>query len=315
MPVLKPAIPPFYRGITSEFMAARLEAEGESPVSQFTREQAPQRAQTGPISPTASSEQATPKPAFQPKTDLLESRLLSPPVARVTNQPEKAEMIGPRETQRTLKPEMKVAGREINVSADTINARILQGRKIDLGIPSFESSRTKRSGPREPKETGESRTAVSARTSAERHAAPASFMQVAHAKEPVETTITAALQTKSSVIPSMEPSSVELLRPSRKSQRSEKSTQELQPRKNAMEKEALAVATQLESRGTQGTAATRGRQESQARTAGGVHIGSLEVRIMPPAPPAPIIKPQQARPAPATVLSRSFTSSLGLTQG
>jgi hypothetical protein len=135
--------------------------------------------------------------------------------------------------------------------------------------------------------------------------------------EPINATTATKSQSTKSAITSMEPVSIELLRGSRKSQPPKKSTQELQPRKDSMEQEALAIVTQLESRGTQRTAAARERQQgSQTRNAGGVHIGNLEVRIMPPAaPPAPIIRPQQARQAPATVLSRSFTSSLGLNQG
>ena len=62
-------------------------------------------------------------------------------------------------------------------------------------------------------------------------------------------------------------------------------------------------------------AASRPRREPQKQNAGGVHIGTIEVRIMPPPAPAPIIKPVQPRAAAPSVLSRSFTSSLGLIQG
>lgn len=321
MPVLKPTIPLFNRGITSEFMAARLERDSLLPGPQLAREKPPEPFRMAPTSSTAPSEQATPKPArrlepaFRPKPDLQESQFLNPPSTRVADLAGKVEIIEPKEAQRLVKPDVPKA----HELPGNVKVKASEGPKIDPGIPSFHASerRVNPSRPQEQKEIIESRAVIPKRTSAQRRA-PVSFLNSGHAKEPIEKTTTATSQAKSSAIPSIEPPSIELHKPSRKSQRSEKSAQELQPRKNPIEKQALAAVMQFESRGPQDTAqntAARRQQEPRGQTAGGVHIGSLEVRIMPPAAPAPIIKPQQARQAPATVLSRSLTSSLGLSQG
>lgn len=94
---------------------------------------------------------------------------------------------------------------------------------------------------------------------------------------------------------------------------------ELQPRKDPASSDLSAAPMRLEPRIVERPVLPvvhRPVQESQTQTAGGVHIGTVEVRITPPPAPAPpIVRPAQARPAPAPVLSRSFTSSLGLTQG
>lgn len=313
MPVLKPTIPPFYRGITSEFMAARLETDAMLSGPQFVHEKAPEHSRMAPTPSTAPSEHATPKPALRPKPDLQESQFLNPPSARVADQAAKVEITEPSETKRIVKSDV-LNPHEL---PGNVKLKASEGTKIDLRIPSFQASERKVNPSQLQKQKGiiESRSAVPTQPGAERRA-PASFLNSGHAREPIGETTAATSQARSSVIPSIEPPSIALHRHSRKSQRSEKSPQELQPRKDPMEKEALAAAVQFESRGPQGPAARGGRQKESQQAAGGVHIGSLEVRIVPPAaPPAPIIKPQQARPAPATVLSRSFTSSLGLSQG
>src|SRR5262249_54530440 len=92
------------------------------------------------------------------------------------------------------------------------------------------------------------------------------------------------------------------------------STPELQPRKEPAEGNLSQAPIRFESQPVQRLAlpAAHGPvQQSQTPTAGGVHIGNLEVRIMPAPPPAPpIIKPRPTHPSPTTVLSRSLTSSL-----
>lgn len=316
MPVLKPTIPPFYRRIGPVLTAPTPEPDTTAPsVPQFVRANAPQPVQMVPTSSTVASDQAKPLTASQPKSELQEGRFLNPSPPQEADLAEKAAMIEPRKEQSLL--EADASENVVRESRRNVNIRASDDPTIDLGTPSFYSipSRTRRSQPQ--KETMESRKAISRRTVLERHLPAASFLSTGNEKEAIEETIPATSQRKSSVIPTIEPPSLELRKLNKaKLPRSEKSTQELQPRKKPMEKDPLA-ATQFESPGAQGAAGTRERrQESQARSTGGVHIGSLEVKIMPPvAPPAPIIKPQQARPAPATVLSRSFTSSLGLSQG
>jgi hypothetical protein len=305
MPVLKPTIPPFYRRIAPELTVLPLETDAVPPVSPFAREKTPLQAEMGPTSSTAASNQAKPSPVFRPKSDLQESRFLNPPPARAADLAEKAEIIKPGEEQFVLKPDaLKDVAPESRADA---SIRTSDNPKIDLGTPDFHSTppRVRRSRTQVQKEVLESRAAIPARTVIERRLPAASFSSAGKAKKPVEETTAAQ---------SINPPSIELHKPYKaKSARSEKSAQELQPRKNPMEKEALAPARQFEPRVNQGPAATRRQQQQQqAGNTGGVHIGSLEVKIMPP---APVIKPQQARPSPVTILSRSFTSSLGLSQG
>lgn len=94
---------------------------------------------------------------------------------------------------------------------------------------------------------------------------------------------------------------------------------ELQSRKDPASSDLSAAPMRLEPRIAERPALPAVRrpvQEPQTQTAGGVHIGTVEVRITPPPAPAPpIVRPVQARPSPAPALSRSFTSPLGLTQG
>jgi hypothetical protein len=107
--------------------------------------------------------------------------------------------------------------------------------------------------------------------------------------------------------------------PRSQTENSTKAAIELQSGKDPATSDLSAAAMTLEPRIAERPALPSVRrpvQQSQMQTAGGVHIGTVEVRIMPPAPPAPpIVRPAQARPSPAQVLSRSFTSPLGLTQG
>lgn len=321
MPILKPTIPPFHRRIAPEFTASPLETDAVPPVQPFAREKAPQQAETNPKSSTAASDRAQPSTTFRPKSDLQERKFLNPPPAQAADLADKAQIIEPREEQPTLKPSaLKDEARE---SRANVNIRLSENATIDLVTPDFQTTRprARRSWPQKQEEVTEGKTAIPRRITIERHLQAASLASAGKAKEPVEEATAATSQKKGSLIRSINPPSIELHKPYKaKAARSEKSAQELQPQKNPLEKQALAVARQFEPRVTQGPAATRKQQEQQARTAIGVHIGNLEVRILPPAPPppappAPIIKPQQARPAPATVLSRSFTSSLGLSQG
>ena len=94
---------------------------------------------------------------------------------------------------------------------------------------------------------------------------------------------------------------------------------ELQSRKDPAHSDFSAAPITLEPRIAERPALPAVRrpvQEPQTQTAGGVHIGKVEVRITPPPAPAPaVVRPVQARPSPAPALSRSFTSPLGLTQG
>jgi len=58
-----------------------------------------------------------------------------------------------------------------------------------------------------------------------------------------------------------------------------------------------------------------GNIQTEEPTPGGVHIGTLEVRVLPPAAnPEPLVITVPAA-APATPLTRGFTSSVGLRQG
>lgn len=319
MPVLKPTIPPFYRRIGPVLSAPTPEPDTTAQsVSQLVRANAAQPVQMVPTSSTGAWDQAKPLTAFQPKSELQEGRFLNPSPPQEADLAEKAAIIEPRKEQSLLPSD--APKNVVRESRRNANIRTSDDPTIDLGTPSFHStpSRTRRSQPQEQKEALESSKAIPTRTVMERRLPAASFLSTGNAKEAIEETIPATSQRKSSVIPLIEPPKLELHKLNKaKLPSAEKSAPELQPRKNPMEKDPLAAATQFESPGAQGAAGTRERrQESQARSTGGVHIGSLEVKIMPNvAPPAPIIKLQQARPAPATILSRSFTSSLGLSQG
>lgn len=94
-----------------------------------------------------------------------------------------------------------------------------------------------------------------------------------------------------------------------------KSSRELQPTNNLAAGDPSPAPVRFESPAQHpaSPAVQEFTRLSQPRTAGGVHIGTVEVRILPA--PALNVRPPQARPAPATVLSRSLTSSLGLSQG
>jgi hypothetical protein len=93
-------------------------------------------------------------------------------------------------------------------------------------------------------------------------------------------------------------------------------SQELQPKKNVAAGDASPAPVRFQTPAQHPASPARqvATRQSQLPTAGGVHIGTVEVRIMP-APAALNARPLQARLAPASVLSRSLTSFLGLSQG
>ena len=151
------------------------------------------------------------------------------------------------------------------------------------------------------------------RTSPAQPRSPAvSFSRAEKSQQPTEDTPATKLSAEQiDVLPRSEP------RGTRESQT--KTRIELQPRKDSANANSPAIPMRIESQIAERSTlpvVRRPMQQSQAQTAGGVHIGTVEVRITPPpSPAAPIARPVQARPSPAPALSRSFTSALGLTQG
>lgn len=55
--------------------------------------------------------------------------------------------------------------------------------------------------------------------------------------------------------------------------------------------------------------------KAEHRQKASIHIGSIEVQIVPASPPAPRPRTQTAQPQPASSLSRGFTSPFGIRQG
>ena len=96
---------------------------------------------------------------------------------------------------------------------------------------------------------------------------------------------------------------------------SRKVTQELHPRKSLPSDDSSVVSAKSISKPSQPPASAPARvaQES-SQSGGGIHIGTIEVRILP-APTPLLVRPVTVSRPPSTALSRSFTTPLGLSQG
>jgi len=172
-----------------------------------------------------------------------------------------------------------------------LNTTTVEGLEIDLAVPRFRPMRRRAVGSQhsEQQDTIETSHATPAPANRERRPAVVSLLNAKRSREAAEV----ASATKGSLEP-VDGHRATVADPV-------KPALELQPRKNQADGDLAASPH-------------RPVREPQARTTGGIHIGTLEVRIAPAAP-APIIKPRQAHVSSATVLSRSFISPLGLRQG
>ena len=216
--------------------------------------------------------------------------------------------------QRVLQ---NVAREPVIAEPNSNNPATMEAPKINLAVPSFPSTRQRASRKQKPEQehTIESSRATPMPASTQSRPAAVSFLPTKPSREPAEDSLPIRHREEIVLSPRSEPNKARRTT----SEHPPQSTLALQPRKNPTDSEPPPTPMRFESRHAERSAlpaAHRPVSEPQARTAGGLHIGTIEVRIMPPAAPAPpIIKPVQARPSPAPVLSRSLTSSLGLTQG
>jgi len=308
MPVLKPPIPPFRRWSAPQ--AASMTETGTAPsLSHTTLAKAPESAAA-----TTASTQMEPTPTLSTSTThSSESQRLTPSSAPTTRSFKRAEASEPSE-QRVLQ---NVAREPVIAEPNSNNPATMEAPKINLAVPSFPSTRQRASRKQKPEQehTIESSRATPMPASTQSRPAAVSFLPTKPSREPAEDSLPIRHREEIVLSPRSEPNKARRTT----SEHPPQSTLALQPRKNPTDSEPPPTPMRFESRHAERSAlpaAHRPVSEPQARTAGGLHIGTIEVRIMPPAAPAPpIIKPVQARPSPAPVLSRSLTSSLGLTQG
>src|SRR5271165_3032973 len=91
--------------------------------------------------------------------------------------------------------------------------------------------------------------------------------------------------------------------------------QELHPRRSLLSDDLSIISAKSTFNRAQSSASAPARvAQEAARGGGGIHIGTIEVQILPSLAP-PVVRPVKVSRAPATALSRSFTSWLGLSQG
>ena len=304
MPVLKPAISPFQKWSTPP-VAPIPETEAEpAPASAHTTfAKAPEATTLNPI-----SSQMIPQPAALSQSP--ERQVLVPTP------------IPPTISPRTIEAEPQQQRVSQNIIHQTVIAEPSSSKAakteapgIDLPIPGFRSIDPRSERGEKQQQTITHNRAISPEMTQPRTAA-VSFLHTRSPQEPTGDTPTRRRSPEQiDVLPRSEPrekSRTTLENPA-------KNTIELQPRKEPADSVPPATPMRLEPRIAERPvlpAVHRPVQEPQTQTAGRVHIGTVEVRITPPsAPVPPIVRPVQARPSPAPVLSRSFTSPLGLTQG
>lgn len=296
LPVLKPLRSPFWRWSVPP-LEPMVETAPALSLPQATLAKAPESAVVATASPPpiAASPPAIASPAMRQVQELSATPASGSPTTPIARPLKRAKVDEPPEQR--VSPKV-IAGPKSNHPA-TIKAA-----GIDQVVPSFRSTghRTKPKPGSEQTGAIESRHSAMPPADAQPHPAAVSFLPTKRSSKPAAGVL--PIQHDEIVLaPRNEPAEA----------RGEASRHPL-PSMLALQPDSkhTAAPLRLESRPAERPASAA----PQPSTAGGIHIGALEVRIMPPAAPAPpIIRPVQPRPAPTTVLSRSFTSALGLTQG
>jgi hypothetical protein len=314
VPVLKPATVPFSRR-TAPHLA---KPEAESAVPPVSHPDLATAAETAAVAPQilpVASRRTELAPAPPLDSYSLETRSLAPPPASIPRL-HKAQTRESAEQPISKEDAWKPSTAEPSSSFD---ATTVGEPKTNVAVPSFRPihHRARRSRPSEQEDITERSPVTPAPAGRPPLAAAVLFSSARHSKASDEGS-DKRRQAEDSAASAISPRSLEaehqvaLADPA-------KSPLELRTRKNLADGDHAPAPIRVELRPAQHSplpTAHRPVQEPQARTTGGIHIGTVEVRIVPPPAPAPpIIKPRQANPSSATTLSRSFTSSFGLNQG
>jgi hypothetical protein len=287
MPVLKPRVSPFHMWTKPPLAGSQVETGVVPPRSRAVLERTPETAALAATFSPGASFQMKPAPALLSPPHSSESQTLNPPSAPRSVNKAETRQVGEQRIAHNKAQEPLIA--QLNSS---LNSTTVEGPKIDQAVPKFRSMRRRAVGSQhsEQQDTIETSDATPAPENRERRPAVVSLLNAKRSREEAEV----ASATTGSLEP-VDGRRATLADPV-------KPALELQPRKNAADGELAAPPH-------------RPAKEPQARTTSGVHIGTLEVRIVPAGPAPPIIKPRRAPASSATIISRSFISPLGLSQG
>lgn len=304
MPVLKPLASPFLKWNAAPVAKPMAEADTAPAPAQVALSKAPETPGATPaFSPTASSEvpetSALPPPSYFP-----ESRQQVTPLTSIPHSPAKAgtSQRGQHRISKNTVPERLMAEQSLDVPTPTNKTPRVNSAAPDLVTV---GQRPERGKQQVEENVGEGDRVTPTSATPVRSRRTPLLLNSRRSRDTVESS---AAAPHSEVIAERRPATASNpAKPALKLKHS-----------NAPAENGFATAPFIfEPRLPQHPAlpaAHEAARPSATRAEAGVHIGMIDVRIVP-APPPPNINPPRSRPAAATALSRSFTSSLGLNQG